>query len=81
MEKAKREVEAMMPVAPPTAVDQRAAILGLTRWAARFPKITDFNQKRTELKRVVRRIPVIDGAAPSFEVCGSFLSDFAHTNS
>jgi DNA invertase Pin-like site-specific DNA recombinase len=80
VEKATREVEAQMPIAPPPALDQRAAILGLTRWAARFHKIADFNQKRTELKRVIRQIPVIDGAAPSFEVCGSFLGDFAHTN-
>jgi DNA invertase Pin-like site-specific DNA recombinase len=81
VQKATREVEAQMPVAPPPALNQRAAVAGLVRWALRFPKIDDFNQKRTELRRVVRRIPVIDGAAPSFEVCGSFLGEFAHTNS
>jgi hypothetical protein len=61
-----------MPVTPPPALDQRAVVVGLVRWALRFAKIADFEQKRAELRRVVRRIPVIGGAAPSFDVCGAF---------
>jgi DNA invertase Pin-like site-specific DNA recombinase len=78
---ATHEIEAQMPVAMPPALDQRAVVAGLVRWALRFPKLTDFEQKRTELRRVIRRIPVIAGTAPAFEVCGSFLGEFTHTNS
>src|SRR5262249_51410150 len=80
VEKTRSEVEARMPAAPLPAIDARAAVAGLVRWALRFPKIASFEQKRSELRRVIRRIPVIDGAAPSFEVCGSFLGEIAHTN-
>jgi hypothetical protein len=81
IEKAKREVEARMPAAAPPPVDARAAVAGLVRWAVRFSKIASFEEKRSELRRAARRILVIDGAVPSFEVSGAFLGELSHTNS
>jgi hypothetical protein len=79
VEKATREVEARIPMIAPPALDLRAAVAGLSRWALYFPTITCFATKRKELKRVVRRIPVIDGHIPSLVVSGAYLGDPAHT--
>jgi DNA invertase Pin-like site-specific DNA recombinase len=80
--KATRAVEASIPVVtPPPVLDVRAVVTGLVEWALQFPHITDFLTKRSELKRVVRRIPVIGGHVPSFDLSGAFLGEFRHMKS
>ena len=79
LQDATREVEARMPTAAPPAVDVRAVVAGLVRWALRFPKIADFEEKRTELKRVVRSTTVVDEALAEFAVSGAAMGEFTNS--
>jgi hypothetical protein len=78
--KAIREVEATMPAAPPPVVDSRAVVAGLVRVLARFGKLP-FLEQRGLLRRVVRKIQVVDATIPEVTLAGAFLGELAHTNS
>jgi DNA invertase Pin-like site-specific DNA recombinase len=75
--KSVREIEATIPAAPPR-VDDRAAIAGLVRTLERFGT-RPFTEQREMLKRVLRSIPVVDGAISEVTLSGTFLGEFAHT--
>jgi DNA invertase Pin-like site-specific DNA recombinase len=73
LKKAVREVEARIPVVSRRSLDQRAVVDGVVDWALDFGKIPDFEEKRRELKRVVKKIQVLDGHIATFDVSGAFL--------
>jgi DNA invertase Pin-like site-specific DNA recombinase len=78
VEKAKREVEAEMPSAPPPALDHRAVIAGLVRALARF-RTWPFAEQHAMLKRVVRGFRVLDSAITEFTFSGAFLGELSVT--
>ena len=75
-----REVQARLPLFPPPALDQDAAVRAVVDWALEFPGFT-FEEKREALKRVIRRIPVVQGHIPEVLISGAFLADAAPTKS
>jgi hypothetical protein len=77
VKKAVREVEAKRTIVPKPSLDVPALVLALARWAVRFPKIPDFLEKRAELKRVIKRIPVADTRISTVELSGAFLGSSA----
>jgi hypothetical protein len=80
VEKATREIEAAMPLAPPPSPDYRVVVAGIVETFAAFGTLP-FPDQRATLKRVVRRFHVVDNAFTEVGVSGAFMAELAHTNS
>jgi DNA invertase Pin-like site-specific DNA recombinase len=76
--RAAREIEGTLPVAPPPLPDYRAVIAGLVRDLARF-RTWPFLEQRATLKRIVRRLPVVDSTFTEVTVSGAYLAEAAYT--